>query len=309
MAQERKLLKPEHDTKRPSLEKRKLPTERVSVSADERNRLNYRLIEAVFEGSLQDAGRLLMAGAEPDARVNVGKSVWRLYNDNGKTALMMAARHGNTGICNLLIWNGAEVNAKENASGGKTALMEAACGKNISTCRLLIENGADVNARDGEGITLLMRVANWVRGSNVCRFLVDNGADVKAKNNRGENALIFALMAGNADAAKLLIRKGADVNAKSGGGLGRDWTALIMAANGGHAEVCKLLMERGADILAKDADGRTALWYAHYGFGSNARDARTKELLDREYLKLFLGEERTAAFYPAFKECTSPFSL
>ena len=309
MAQERRLLKPKHDAKLPSLEKRKLPAERISVSAEERNRLNYRLIEAVDSGKLQDAKRLLRAGADADARVDVGKSVWWLHNDNGKTALMMAARHGHTGICALLIGNGAEVNAQENASGGKTALMEAACGRHIGTCRFLIEKGADVNARDDEGTTLLMRVANWVEGSKVCRFLVDNGADVKAKNKLGDNALIFALMAGNADAAKLLIRKGADVNAKSRGGFEGDWTALIFAANGGHAGVCRLLIERGADILAKDGRGKTALWYAHYGSGSNARDAKTKELLDREYLKLFLGKGRAAAFYPAFKACTSPFSL
>jgi ankyrin repeat protein len=278
-----------------------LPAERIAVSAEERNRLNYRLIEAVDSGKLQDAKRLLKAGADADARVDVGKSVWRLYNDNGKTALMLAARHGRTGICALLVGNGAEVNAKEKERGIKTALMEAACSRHIGTCRFLIEKGADVNARDDESYTLLMRVSNWVRGSKVHRILVDSGADVKAKNSRGENALIFALMAGHADAAKLLIRKGADVNVKSGGGLERGWTALIFAANGGHADVCKLLIERGADILAKDQKGRTVLWYAHYGFGG--RNARTKELLDREYLKLFLGKERAAAFYPAFKAC------
>ncbi len=52
----------------------------------------------------------------------------------------------------------------------------------------------------------------------VARLLIKKGADVNAKNNDGETALMLASLNGNFEAANLLIEKGADVNAKSNKG-------------------------------------------------------------------------------------------
>ncbi len=46
---------------------------------------------------------------------------------------------------------------------------------------------------------------------------------------------------------KLLLEKGADVNAKGEHG----WTPLMEAANRGHSEAAKLLLEKGADVNLK----------------------------------------------------------
>jgi ankyrin repeat protein len=54
---------------------------------------------------------------------------------------------------------------------------------------------------------------------------------------------------------KLLVERGADVNAKTTDGR----TALIFACNMGMTEVVKLLVERGADVNAKTTDGHTPL--------------------------------------------------
>jgi hypothetical protein len=59
-------------------------------------------------------------------------------------------------------------------------------------------------------------------------------------------------------AVRLLIAKGADVNAKGRSG----WTPLHFAANGGHREVAKLLIAKGADLNAKTSDGVTPLDWA-----------------------------------------------
>ncbi|KIJ95349.1 hypothetical protein K443DRAFT_77118, partial [Laccaria amethystina LaAM-08-1] len=50
--------------------------------------------------------------------------------------------------------------------------------------------------------------------------------------------------------AKLLIEKGADVNAQ-GGHYGN---ALYAASNGGHEASAKLLIEKGADVNAKGGE-------------------------------------------------------
>src|SRR4030066_296560 len=79
-------------------------------------------------------------------------------------------------------------------------------------------------------------------------------------------SLIDAAMQGNITAvkgytetAKLLIEKGADVNAKdefSG------MTALIWASSYGHLETVKLLIEKGAGVHARTHSGKTALTIA-----------------------------------------------
>jgi len=87
------------------------------------------------------------------------------------------------------------------------------------------------------------------------KLLISKGADVNAKNKDGLTALIWAACTNSLNVAKLLISKGADVNAKDKNGL----TALIWAAGTNSLDVAKLLIEKGADVNAKDEDGRTAL--------------------------------------------------
>ena len=77
--------------------------------------------------------------------------------------------------------------------------------------------------------------------------------------------------AGGVDLARLLIEKGADVNAvgKEGGKEGTPlWYAAraVRAGEAGGVDLAKLLIENGADVNAvgKDSDGHvsTPLWWA-----------------------------------------------
>ncbi len=53
---------------------------------------------------------------------------------------------------------------------------------------------------------------------------------------------MWASLRGNVDVVKLLLAKGADINAKTKGGQ----TALMAASSGGHQEVVNLLKAHGA---------------------------------------------------------------
>uniref|UniRef100_A0A0G4H8U6 Uncharacterized protein n=1 Tax=Chromera velia CCMP2878 TaxID=1169474 RepID=A0A0G4H8U6_9ALVE len=82
-------------------------------------------------------------------------------------------------------------------------------------------------------------------------LLVRGGGDLT-------QALTCAAERGQAVAADLLIRAGADVNARfpfvGGGGM-----PLIAAATKGHTEVVDLLIRVGADVSVKDREGRAVL--------------------------------------------------
>jgi ankyrin repeat protein len=85
---------------------------------------------------------------------------------------------------------GADVNAKN--VDGWTPLHEAAFGGRKEIVELLISNGADVNAKhDGFGTTPLHRAA--YRGhKEIVELLIGKGADVNAKNANGETPIDWA---------------------------------------------------------------------------------------------------------------------
>ena len=66
-------------------------------------------------------------------------------------------------------------------------------------------------------------------------------------------ALHWSAAAGDEDAMRWLIKKGADVNAKNG----LDDTPLHSAAWRGWEESVAILLEHGADTKAENKDGKT----------------------------------------------------
>jgi hypothetical protein len=85
---------------------------------------------------------------------------------------------------------------------------------------------------------------------------LEAGTDVDTKEQPGGGTpLLVTAVFGRGEAAKLLIEKGANVNAKSNDGA----TALHAAAFFCHTEIVKLLLDKGADARAKNIRGETAL--------------------------------------------------
>ena len=75
--------------------------------------------------------------------------------------------------------------------------------------------------------------------------MLDAGANVESPNGDGQTALMLAARVGSLDIAKLLVERGADVNAKEAW---RDQTALIWAVDGNFPELTQLLIDNGADV-------------------------------------------------------------
>ena len=99
---------------------------------------------------------------------------------------------------------------------------------------------------------------------------MEKGVDVNAATRRGDTALHFAAGAGNLAMVKLLLAKGADVNAATldaipvrKGPIGLNHlTALMYAAPYGTPDLVRTLIDAGAQINAKDIRDMTPLMLA-----------------------------------------------
>ena len=119
---------------------------------------------------------------------------------------------------------------------------------------------------------------------------VSNKTDLDAQDpHAGFTALSWAVLAGEIEIADQLIKAGADVNAKNGGGT----RPLHEAGFMGQDEIAALLLENGAAVDVQDEDGATALNYAQTEWGDTY--SRMKQLQVRlDPVDTFYGRMRFA---------------
>lgn len=140
---------------------------------------------------------------------------YEIYMKNllGWTPLMWASLNNNIEIVEILLDNGAKVNAQ--ALFGETALWWAVYAQNITIAKLLIERGADINSRNLVGNTILTNglLVGWL-DQNSIKFLLSEGIDVNISGMHGETALMVACLRSYFDIAKMLLESKADIYAK-----------------------------------------------------------------------------------------------
>ncbi|GAB6178795.1 hypothetical protein JCM14036_01140 [Desulfotomaculum defluvii] len=197
-------------------------------------------IQNVKDNDIEIVRLFLNAGINPNAK-----------DDLMLTPLMYASEKGHNDIIQLLLKNGAEVNAIQ-STAGITPLNLAIIGGNVETIKLLLKGGADVNLSDEkDGMTPLMLASGVVPNiKNSCetvKLLLDSDAEVNAVDkNFGWSALHYAVYEGNQEKVQVLLDEGADINIKGNDGQ----TPLIRASIVGNAEVVQLLIRNGADVFA-----------------------------------------------------------
>jgi ankyrin repeat protein len=204
-----------------------------------RSNENSPLQKAVANGQLKVVAFLLQNG------VNINEGAGQ------RTALKTAVDLGNRAMVDLLLSQGADVNARD--AGGETALHLATSKGYRAVAERLLEAKADVNAvtkrsgtsNRGDGLTPLHH-ASIRRDESLAALLLAHKANPNAVDDRDHTPLHWAALNGATKAAQLLLDNGANVNAKDE--ISR--TPLYCAVERGDSAMCDLLLKHGAEVNA-----------------------------------------------------------
>ncbi|KAL7550470.1 hypothetical protein ACHAWF_014576 [Thalassiosira exigua] len=221
--------------------------------------------------ALLESLRKIMSPEELKAHVN-------LPSHSGGTAVMFAAAGGHPKCTQLMIDEGADVNAIATATpeyleklakmieegtvdpeddphvDGVTGVHVAAEEGHLECVELLIKAGADVTVLDEEERTPLLLAVKGNYGE-VASALVKAGADPDTPyvDDEGEshNLLMDSIIIENADFALLLVEHGADLYYKDDHGV----TTLLQAAHRGIANVTEALLNKHAASPKEGEEG------------------------------------------------------
>jgi ankyrin repeat protein len=253
----------------------------VSFGASGAPDLDAKLLEAAQKTHPTDVRALLAAGADANARAADGSTPMiyaahfgdtgsvqallgakgdpNLTNRYGVGPMHEAALRADAGLLRVLIAAGADVDLA--LPQGETPLMLASRTSGVDAVRLLIEHGAKVNVVERwQGQTPLMYAAAHDRGE-VAAALIAAGADVNARTpvndlperkpavryfveipSAGLTPVMFAARHGAVSALRVLIKAGADIDAKTPEG----FSPVVIALDNLHFDAAKVLVEARA---------------------------------------------------------------
>ncbi|VDK65945.1 unnamed protein product [Onchocerca ochengi] len=222
---------------------------------DLNNRHSSPLHYAAGFGKVDCVRALLAAGA------NISQA-----DDSGLVPLHNASSFGHIDVVKILLENGADTNVSDH--WGFTPLHEAAIWGKADVCVLLLQHGASVLSENSDGKTPqdladgdakavftgdyrkeeLLQAAKIGDEESLLSCLTPFNVNCHAATGRKSTPLHLACGYNRVRAVKILLEKGADVQAIDIGGL----VPLHNASSFGHLEVVSLLLEAGADSQAED---------------------------------------------------------
>lgn len=217
--------------------------------------LKAKLLKSSEKGEADVVAALVEAGVNPNNCRDYFK----------RTPLILASSSGHINVVKILIRAGADKNAQDSMGRTALMHAQIHDFPNyVETVKFLLESGADVNIKDNEGNTALAynsahaRYVLWIlqrdydiNTPDARRYFLGVCSTPKYVGQRSINMSINIL--------KEFLKKNIDVNIREDSS---KMTPIMKAAKGGITEMVRLLIEKGADINAKDKYNRTALYYA-----------------------------------------------
>ena len=257
------------------------------------------LLRAVRAGELEEVTQLITAGADVNGTGSRRSTAAHLASagghveilkrliaagaridrpDNNNLLPLHVAANGET--VRLLVQNGAKIDAYTEFKGMTPLYMAAITGK-ADVVRELLRHGAEVHF-GSMGNALVW--ATFAGQKEVVEVLLDSEhAEALLEPERGESPLHVAARGGytdmgcpsnvtpdlRLDLVNLLVKQGANVNARTSVGFMKDMTPLMGASGSGHTGILQTLLKHGADPKVAAAggsfDGHTALHDAAQG--------------------------------------------
>ncbi|KAK6280404.1 hypothetical protein POUND7_020671 [Theobroma cacao] len=185
--------------------------------------------------------------------IKVGK-IPKSSNVSVFSPLMFVAQAGDADALKALIER-REVDLDYQDDNGFSAVMVAALKGHVEAFRLLVYAGADVKLCNKSGETAITLSELNQNRDLFEKVMLDFALEKGNRNAGGFYALHCAARHGDLDAVKLLKSRGYDVNVPDGDG----YTPLMLAAREGHGSMCELLISHGANCDFRNAKGETAL--------------------------------------------------
>ena len=220
----------------------------------QRRLAELKLVEAVKAGDVQTAEETFRNGSLPASSVNAE------HAQHTRTLLMEAVASGHLKMVQLLVQNGAGVNIAAANSQGVEPLYEAVCKRDAEMVHYLLKHGADVMVRTDRNVYPLHE-AIWNNMVDVVRELApcykEQHFDLPMSGGNGYPA-VMAAKRDAAESMQILIDNGLDVCDKR---YGRE-PLLSVAARENKENVAAVLLKAGADPDAKDEKGMSARDYA-----------------------------------------------
>ena len=127
---------------------------------------------------------------------------------DGFSPLGLAAFFGRPDAAQILVEQGAEINAASQNAQHVMPLHSAVAGQNLEIAKLLVEHGAEVNARQAGDFAPLHGAAQNGQMEMV-QLLLDHSADLNARTSEGHTPLHFARESGSPQVVAFLEAQGA----------------------------------------------------------------------------------------------------
>ncbi|EKD83972.1 MAG: ankyrin repeat protein, partial [uncultured bacterium] len=190
--------------------------------------------------------------------INSGKPA-NLTDAEENTLLHLAARTGKENIVDYLVKKGLKIDQANKDK--KTALWLAIENEHLQTAELLLENGASIEARGGNFDQTMLECLVPEASPAVIEFMLKNGANIEPADHRGEkHCVIWRLICNpgfekKSEVAEILLRYGAQINLPELTGN----SLLHRAAEMDWKDDLDWLIEHGANINARNKSGDTPL--------------------------------------------------
>ena len=264
------------------------------------------LMHAARTGQVASVKALLAAGSNPNARetrTGTTAAIWAATGSHANAIRVLAEAGADLNVLSKVTsyphtQNGVLLSGLEEGysyvgqtvlpRGGWSAVMFAAREGAADAVRALAESGANLNLTDPEGTTALVLAV--INGHyDVVSALIDKGADPNVADIKGMTPLYAAVdmhtigdtfgrpypakpvIDGSLDAARVLIKGGANVNAPlkapilkrvydaGDNRLGEGATPFMRAARKCDVEMMRILLDAKADVTLTQKSGNTPL--------------------------------------------------